>query len=106
MNKQRRSWWRNGTLALAAVVWLAACASTPPAQEMSDARQAIQAARDAGAAEHAPEALARAEALLKTAQKQLELGVYREARAHALEAKTVALDARRRALAGDGPPEP
>ncbi|MGH8237621.1 MAG: hypothetical protein ACREXP_11450, partial [Steroidobacteraceae bacterium] len=49
-----------------AVLALAACAGAP-VQEMSNARQAIRAARDAGAEKAAPQKLNEAEALLNRA---------------------------------------
>ncbi len=57
--------------AVAALLLLAGCA-TAPVQEMSDARQAIQAAEEAGAAEYAPEALQDARRLLTSAERKLQ----------------------------------
>ncbi len=72
----------------------AGCASTPPVQEMSDARQAVQAARDADAKRYAPISLGEAERLLEQATRQLEMNNYRKARQSALAAKEMALKAR------------
>lgn len=83
-------------LALAAA-FLTACAGAP-VQEMSDARQAIQAARQAGAEQFSPHALAEAQELMQRAEKQLELGEYSEARESALSAKQKAGDARKEAM--------
>jgi hypothetical protein len=69
------------------------CASGPPVQEMSDARQAISIARDAGAATTAPEDLRQAEALLDSAQKNLADRAYSQARRDAMQAKAKALHA-------------
>lgn len=69
------------------------CASGPPVQEMSDARQAISIARDAGAATSAPEDLRQAEALLDSAQKNLADRAYSQARRDAMQAKEKALHA-------------
>jgi hypothetical protein len=66
---------------------LAACETAPPVQEMSDARQAITVAREAGAADLAAAELAEAEKYLKNAEQQLDHQQYREARHAALEAK-------------------
>jgi len=83
-------------LALAAAL-LTACAAAP-VQEMSDARQAIQAARQAGAADLSPQALTEAQGLMERAEKQLELGEYAQARESALSAKQRAAEARQDAL--------
>ncbi len=72
----------------------AGCASAPPVQEMSDARQAIQAARDAEARRHAPISFGEAERLLEQATRLIERKEYREAKKTALEAKRMALKAR------------
>ena len=78
---------------LAAVfVLLGACVS-PPVQEMSDARQAIAAARDAGAPQLAAEQLGEAEGLLENAERHLEEGIYDLARREAVKAKDLAFEA-------------
>lgn len=77
---------------------LAGCASAP-VQEMSDARQAIQSARDAGAGRLVPESLGGAERLLNQAEKELELGEFRAARRKAVAAKETAIQARETAEA-------
>jgi hypothetical protein len=74
------------SLLLATLVALAACETTPPAQEMSDARQAIMVAREAGAAEHAAD-------YLESARVALNKGEYHLARRNAKQAKVKALDA-------------
>ena len=78
---------------LAALLALAACETTPPAQEMSDARQAIAVAREAGAAEFAAFHLKAAEDYLESARRALNSGEYSEARYNAKQAKMKALDA-------------
>ncbi len=72
---------------------VAACQSSPPVQEMSDARQAIAVARDAGAERNAADALSEAEALLASARRNLSERMYTQARADALSAKRRALAA-------------
>lgn len=72
---------------------LAACAAGPPIQEMSDARQAIAAAREAGAAELAPEPLKAAEDQLIAAEADLQKGIYWRAREAADRAKDQAVSA-------------
>ena len=83
--------------------WVAAalivgCAGVP-VQEMSDARQMIQAAETAGAVRHAPHLHAEARRLLREAERALEAGRYREARRLALRARAVAAEARAAARA-------
>lgn len=77
-------------LVLVGLLW--GCAGAP-VQEMSDARQAIQAAREAGADQHDPGQLAGAEELLEMAEQSLEVGAYRAARRDALAAKAMAIEA-------------
>ena len=55
-------------------VGLVGCATSPPVQEMSDARQAISAAKEAGAEELAVDELGRAETYLKNAEEELVVG--------------------------------
>jgi hypothetical protein len=68
------------------------CAGAP-AQEMSNARQAIKAARDAGAAEVAPQKLNEAQSLLEQAETSLQRGDYKGARRSAVAAKGRATEA-------------
>lgn len=73
---------------------LAACATTgPPVQEMSDARQAIAAAREAGAATLDNDDLRTAEDRLAQAETQLQHRMYRDAKRQALGAKESAIAA-------------
>lgn len=78
---------------LATILTMMACSSGPPVQEMSDARQAIAVARQAGAEDHAAEQLRAAEAYLDSAQRKLSERAYSQARRDALQAKLKALDA-------------
>jgi hypothetical protein len=71
---------------------LTACAGAP-VQEMSNARQAIRAARDAGAARTAPQKLNEAQALLDRAENNLQRREYREARRDAVAARDRASEA-------------
>lgn len=80
-------------LALVVILSLTACETTPPAQEMSDARQAIAVAKEAGAEERAAFHLRAAEQYLETAKQALNEGKYGEARRNAKHAKMKALDA-------------
>lgn len=78
--------------------------TTIPTQEMSDARQAVQAAREVGATTHAPENLTNAENFLNDAKKALDAGYYDVARKHALAAKAEAIEARKNTLKSDSTP--
>lgn len=78
------------------LVAAAACVSAP-VQEMSDARQAIRAAENAGAAQRASSQLDAAYQLLKRAQRNLESGDYSDARRFAVDAKEKAVEARQQA---------
>ncbi|MET0660224.1 MAG: hypothetical protein ABW110_18940 [Steroidobacteraceae bacterium] len=79
--------------ALAALI--AGCVAGPPVQEMSDARQVIRAARDAGVAAGSNLSLDEAERLLGQAEAQLQRGEYRGARRDALAARDKAAEALR-----------
>lgn len=68
------------------------CASAP-VQEMSNARQAIKAARDAGAERVAPQTLSEAQALLQQAETSLQKRLYRDARRNAIAAHHKAAEA-------------
>lgn len=88
--------------ALVVALVLGGCASAP-VQEMSDARQAIQAAEDAGAEQVAPEALQDARLLLDRAQKKLARQAYNSARTDAREARRRAAEALEATRAQEGP---
>jgi hypothetical protein len=68
------------------LVCLAGCGGAP-VQEMSDARQAIAAARVAGAPERAPADFDAAQAAITRAETHLQAQEYTRARIAALEAK-------------------
>ncbi len=78
---------------------VAGCAILAPTQEMSDARQALQAARQAGAAHYAPENLGDAQRRLTEAERAIGNNDYKLARAKALAVKEQAVAARNIALA-------
>jgi hypothetical protein len=84
---------------------VAACNATPPVQEMSDARQAIAVARDAGAENNAADELREAEAFLDSARRHLNERLYAQARRDAVSAKQRALDALAAAEAAAPPPQ-
>ena len=83
---------------------LAAGCAGAPAQQMSDARQAIRAAEQAGAGQHAPALLAEAQQLVERARLNLENGEYRQARDDADLARAKAMEARRLSEAATAPP--
>ncbi len=80
-------------LLLGVLLFAAGCETSPPVQEMSDARQAIAVAKEAGAAEHAAFHLKAAEDYLKSAEERLNDQQYSRARYDAKQAKMKALDA-------------
>lgn len=80
----------------------AACQTAPPVQEMSDARQAIMAAREAGAAEKAADDLNAAEEHEQAAKDLLSQKAYIRARRQAILARSRALDALRRSKIESG----
>jgi len=87
--------------ALLAALWLSACATAPPVQEMSDARQAIAAAEDAEAARLAPVPLRAAQRFLAQAEEQIRAQAYGFARTNAIRAKNSAVDALQASQAAD-----
>lgn len=89
---------RRHRLTVAILVLLIAGCATAPIQEMSDARQTINAAREAGAEAEVPGSLNRAEVLLDDAQRELEQMNYKRARTDAVAARGQAEKAR---LLGD-----
>lgn len=81
---------RPGSLIL--LLFLTACAGAP-VQEMSNARQTVVAAQQAGAANAAPQMMAQARKFLDDAQAALDAGNYAEARKNAERAREAALKA-------------
>jgi len=75
------------------LAFVAACQTTPPVQEMSDARQAIAVAKKAGAEQVALTQLRAAEEHLDRAEKRISERAYSQARRDATQAKESALDA-------------
>ena len=78
-----------------ALLVVAGCQTAMPVQEMSDARQAITAAKEAGAEKYAAADLGAAIHLLKSAEEKLKSHDYSIAREDAMEAKSKAIEARR-----------
>ncbi len=73
------------------LVAMSACETAPPVQEMSDARQAIAVAREAGPNADAARELESAESYLESAEQELSQRNYSQARDDALEAKARAM---------------
>lgn len=90
--RRSRTGRRAALIAAALIMTLSGCAGAP-VQQMSNARQAITAARAAGAAEHAPEPLAQASTLLASAEQALQRHDYRTARRQAEKAHARAVEA-------------
>ena len=89
--------WLKRFLAVGSLAGLVACSSLP-IQEMSDARQAIKAARDAGAETYATQALDAAERRLDSAADLLVGRDYEGSREAAIDARREAIRARLLAL--------
>ncbi len=102
MQPRRRLILPTLTIALIGAVQLSGCAGIP-VQEMSNARQAVQAAHKAGADKYAPAEMAEADRLLKSAKANLSKGEYRAARDEAELAREKAIEARRLAEAAKAP---
>lgn len=85
-----------------ASVFLSACATSVPVQEMSNARQTLRAAHEVKARQYAPELFGKAESLLKAAESELSDGQYAQARAYAVAARQEAIRARQKALDEQG----
>jgi hypothetical protein len=99
--------WPARGLLLAVFIAMSGCIGGPPVQEMSDARQAISAAREAGASDAAPQELRAAEDYLDSALRNLTRKEYGLARDDALVAKdkaVAALATTERAASGDPRP--
>ncbi len=78
--------------ALTAIL-LSGCSTNPPMQEMSDARQSVEAAQTIGAEHHAPEAMSSAQHLLSRAETDMQSGDYEEAQKDAVAAREAARQA-------------
>lgn len=89
----QRSSLRMGLCAFASLLLLAGCATAPPFQEMSDARQAIMAAEEAGAVRYAAGPLTAAHTLIESAEAKLHEQDYKGARTDAVSAHSRAVEA-------------
>ncbi len=91
--------------AISLLCCLTACAGAP-VQEMSDARQAISAARAVGAPARAPLDFNAAQAAIERAESHLQQHEYARARMDAIEAKHDASSALAHAQVAGGEPAP
>lgn len=73
------------------VLLLHGCSLLPPVQEMSNARQSLQAAKSAGAEVHDPKAFSEAQRLLDQASEKIDSGDYEQARELAIRARSIAI---------------
>ena len=80
-------------LPLIVVIGMLSACSSAPVQEMSDARQAIAAAHQVEAVEHAPGLMQRAMYELTAAEQALESGAWKSARTSAMAAREDAIAA-------------
>ena len=94
MITKKRHNYKRMYLVVALLIFLFSGCASAPIQEMSDARQAISAARSVNQDESDP-FLEKAESLLKQAEKSLHVGDYREARDNAKAAREQAIQAQR-----------
>ena len=79
------------TIVLALFI-LSGCATLPPLQEMSNARQTISAAKELSENAAADEKILAAERLLARAQRRIEVNLYDSARQDALRAQKEAIE--------------
>ena len=95
------------SLVVAVLLYLSACATPPPTEEMAEAEAAVAAAQEAGAAECAPEEFAAAQSALSQGKALAsEFCAELEARRMLIEAKAKADEARFKCLAAEEPPPP
>ncbi len=78
---------------------LTACATMPPLQEMSNARQTISAAKDLSQEAATNAKIIEAERLLARAQRRIEVNLYDSARQDALRAQKEAIEFIEQAIA-------
>ena len=71
---------------------LSACATLPPLQEMSNARQTIAAAKEMNSNAEQSEKILEAERLISRAERRMEVNLYEPARQDALRAQKEAIE--------------
>ncbi len=75
------------------LTFLGACATAPPYQEMSDARQAIKLAEEAGAASKQPALFGEAQEFMASAKRRIDKRQFGTARYDAIRAREKAIRA-------------
>ena len=83
---------KNYLISLMIVFTLSACASLPPLQEMSNARQTIAAAKEMNSSAEQSQKIQEAERLLSRAERRMEVNLYESARQDALRAQKEAIE--------------
>ena len=83
---------KNYLISLMIVFTLIACASLPPLQEMSNARQTIAAAKEMNSSDEQSQKIQEAERLLSRAERRMEVNLYESARQDALRAQKEAIE--------------
>lgn len=79
------------------------CTITPPVQELSNARQTLQAATEAKADTYSPGQMTEARQMLQQATGALETGDYNRAREYAVSAQRLAIKAHHQAVSQQQP---
>lgn len=83
---------KNYLISLMIVFTMSACASLPPLQEMSNARQTIAAAKEMNSSAEQSQKIQEAERLLSRAERRMEVNLYESARQDALRAQKEAIE--------------
>ena len=83
---------KNYLISLMLVFTLSACATLPPLQEMSNARQTIAAAKEMNSSAEQSQKIQEAERLLSRAERRMEVNLYESARQDALRAQKEAIE--------------
>ena len=78
---------------------LLSCATLPPLQEMSNARQTIAAAKEFNSDAATDKKILEAERLLERAERRIEVTLYEQARLDALRARNEAIEYLEEAIA-------
>ena len=86
------------SIALAAMI---SCATLPPLQEMSNARQTIAAAKEFSDEAKNNQRILEAERLLARAERRIEVNLYEAARLDALRAQREAIEYLEESFSGD-----
>ena len=83
---------KNYLISLMIMFTLSACATLPPLQEMSNARQTIAAAKEMNSTAEQSQKIQEAERLLSRAERRMEVNLYESARQDALRAQKEAIE--------------